>query len=41
MDQNRRDFLKSTAFVTGAAMMTNNPSKALVEALPHNSLPEQ
>ena len=36
MDQNRRDFLKSTAFVTGAAMMTNNPSKALAEALPNN-----
>ena len=36
MDQNRRDFLKSTAFATGAAMMTNNPSKALAEALPNN-----
>jgi len=36
MNQNRRDFLKSTAFVTGAAMMTNNPSKALAEVFPQN-----
>jgi L-alanine-DL-glutamate epimerase-like enolase superfamily enzyme len=36
MDQNRRDFLKSTAFATGAAMMTNNPYKALAEGIPDN-----
>ena len=36
MDQDRRDFLKSTAFATGAAMMTYNPYKALAEALPDN-----
>jgi L-alanine-DL-glutamate epimerase-like enolase superfamily enzyme len=36
MDQDRRDFLKSTALVTGAAMMTNNPYKALAENIPHN-----
>jgi L-Ala-D/L-Glu epimerase len=34
MDQNRRDFLKSTAFVTGTAMITNNPYKALAEGIP-------
>lgn len=34
MNQNRRDFLKSTALVTGAAMMTNNPYKALAESIP-------
>ena len=36
MDQNRRDFLKSTALVTGAAMITNNPYKALAENIPAN-----
>jgi L-alanine-DL-glutamate epimerase-like enolase superfamily enzyme len=36
MDQNRRDFLKSTALVTGAAMMTNNPYKTLAEGIPDN-----
>jgi len=36
MDQNRRDFLKSTAYATGAAMMTYNPYKALAETLPDN-----
>jgi L-Ala-D/L-Glu epimerase len=34
MDQNRRVFLKSTALVTGAAMLTNNPYKALAENIP-------
>jgi L-alanine-DL-glutamate epimerase-like enolase superfamily enzyme len=32
MTQNRRDFLKSTALVTGAAMMTHDPLKALPRA---------
>ena len=36
MDQNRRDFLKSTAMVTGAAMITNNPYKTLAEGIPDN-----
>ena len=36
MDQNRRDFLKSTVVATGAAMMTNNPYKALAESIPDN-----
>jgi L-Ala-D/L-Glu epimerase len=36
MDQNRRDFLKSTALVTGAAMMTKNPYKTLAEGIPDN-----
>ena len=36
MDQNRRDFLKSTAVATGAAMMTNNPYKAIAESIPTN-----
>jgi len=34
MNQNRRDFLKSTAIVTGAAMIANNPYKALAESIP-------
>ncbi len=34
MDINRRNFLKSTAFVTGTAMMTNNPYKALADGIP-------
>ncbi len=34
MDTNRRNFLKSTALVTGAAMMTNNPYKALADSIP-------
>jgi L-Ala-D/L-Glu epimerase len=34
MDHTRRDFLKSTALVTGTAMMTNNPYKALAENIP-------
>jgi L-alanine-DL-glutamate epimerase-like enolase superfamily enzyme len=36
MVQNRRDFLKSTAMVTGAAMITNNPYKTLAEGIPNN-----
>jgi L-alanine-DL-glutamate epimerase-like enolase superfamily enzyme len=36
MDQNRRNFLKSTAFATGAAMITYNPYKALAEGVPDN-----
>ncbi|MCX6122280.1 MAG: dipeptide epimerase [Ignavibacteriales bacterium] len=38
MDQNRRDFLKSTAMVTGAAMITNNPYTTLAEGIPDNFL---
>jgi L-alanine-DL-glutamate epimerase-like enolase superfamily enzyme len=34
MVKNRRDFLKSTALVTGAAMMTNTLYKALAENIP-------
>jgi L-Ala-D/L-Glu epimerase len=34
MDQTRRDFLKSTALVTGTAMVTKNPYKALAENIP-------
>jgi L-Ala-D/L-Glu epimerase len=36
MNKNRRDFLKSTVLVTGAAMMTNNPYKTLAEGIPDN-----
>jgi L-Ala-D/L-Glu epimerase len=36
MDQKRRNFLKSTALVTGAAMITNNPYNALAERIPDN-----
>jgi L-alanine-DL-glutamate epimerase-like enolase superfamily enzyme len=36
MDHNRRDFLKSTALITGAAIMTNNPYKALSKGIPDN-----
>ena len=36
MDQYRRDFLKSTALVTGAAMITNNPYKTLAKGIPDN-----
>ena len=36
MNKKRRDFLKSTALATGAAMMTNNPYKALAEGIPGN-----
>ena len=36
MDQKRRDFLKSTAFAAGAAMMTNNPYKPFAEDIPDN-----
>ena len=34
MDKNRRDFLKSATFVTGAAMLTNNTYNALIEGIP-------
>ena len=34
MDTNRRNFLKSTALITGATMMTNNPYKALADGIP-------
>jgi len=34
MDQTRRVFLKSTALVTGAAMITNDPYKPLAENIP-------
>jgi len=34
MSQNRRDFLKSTALITGAAMMINDPYKAIAENIP-------
>ncbi len=34
MDTNRRNFLKSTALVTGAAMITNNPYEVLAESVP-------
>ena len=36
MDINRRGFLKSTALITGAAMMMNNPYKALTDGIPDN-----
>jgi L-alanine-DL-glutamate epimerase-like enolase superfamily enzyme len=36
MDHNRRNFLKFTAVATGAAMMTNNPYKAIAESIPAN-----
>jgi L-alanine-DL-glutamate epimerase-like enolase superfamily enzyme len=36
MSQNRRDFLKSTACVTGTAMMMANPYKILAESIPVN-----
>jgi L-alanine-DL-glutamate epimerase-like enolase superfamily enzyme len=34
MSQNRRDFLKSTALVTGASMMINDPYKAIAGSIP-------
>jgi len=34
MSQNRRDFLKSTALVTGAAMMMNDPYNAIAGSIP-------
>ena len=34
MTQNRRDFLKSTALVTGAAMMINDPYKSIAGSIP-------
>jgi L-alanine-DL-glutamate epimerase-like enolase superfamily enzyme len=34
MAQNRRDFLKSTAILTGSAMIMNNPYKAIAENIP-------
>jgi L-alanine-DL-glutamate epimerase-like enolase superfamily enzyme len=34
MNQNRRDFLKSTALMTGAAMMINDPYKAIAGSVP-------
>ena len=36
MSQNRRTFLKSTALVTGAAMITNDPYKAIAGNVPAN-----
>ena len=36
MEHNRRNFLKSTAFATGAAMMMNNPYTALAAGVPDN-----
>jgi L-alanine-DL-glutamate epimerase-like enolase superfamily enzyme len=34
MNQNRRNFLKSTALITGAAMMINDPYKAIAGSVP-------
>jgi L-alanine-DL-glutamate epimerase-like enolase superfamily enzyme len=34
MSQNRREFLKSTALMTGAAIMINDPYKAIAENIP-------
>ncbi len=34
MSQNRRDFLRSTALATGAAMIINNPYKSIAENIP-------